>query len=149
MKNPDKLKTVRAMLATNRDVYVHVDARLPEVILPEHLTDRPQVVLAIGHNMATPIPDLVVNSFGVSGTLSFDGVGYHVFVPWVALFAALIPTGRGCVWSEDVPAEVITSMKRAKSGVAEIPRAPKNRPTCAPGAEAKVISLADYRARKG
>lgn len=56
------------------------------MVLPEFLTERgPIVTLIYGLNLVVPIPDLVVNEFGIAATLSFSREPHPTFMPWDSL----------------------------------------------------------------
>ncbi len=78
------------LLAANAEVYVCVDARHPDVVVPAHHKTDPRLVLRFGY--AIGIPDLAVDASGVVGTLSFGGVGHRCYLPWTAI---------GGFWTED------------------------------------------------
>ncbi len=85
-----KLSVLNALLC--REDYVTVVVRVPSqgLELPSGLKEG-GVILNIGHRMAIPIPDLVVNKEGIFGTLSFNRVPFYVTIPWEAVSAILDP----------------------------------------------------------
>lgn len=133
----EKQKIVEKFLGAGRVVRIHLDGRIPDARLPKRLSRKDHVILEIGLAMPVPIPDLLVNDFGFSGTLRFGGKEFEVFVPWVAVFAVDQSRGeRPVIWHEDVPASV-------SAAVAGSDVLPGMRPV------AKVINLAEYRAKRG
>lgn len=123
---PNKKDVARALLLQGT-VFVHLDPRLPSVVVPGWLTDRPQLVLQIGLDMPIPIPDLRVDDAGVYGTLSFSRQAVTCSVPWEAVFAMVGDDGRGMVWPGSVPAEIAVEIereaRRGKNGKGLGPRA--------------------------
>ena len=108
---PSKMDVCHALLLKG-SVFVHLDPRTPGVIVPYRLLSQPQVVLQIGTNMPVPIPDLVVDSYGVYGTLSFKGVAFTCVIPWVAVFAVVGEDAKGMVWPEEMPGEIKEQIER-------------------------------------
>ena len=80
------------------------------------------MVLQVGLDMPVPIPDLRVDEEGIFGTLSFKGIPFTCFVPWVAVFALVGEDAKGMVWSKEMPDEVATALVRESRR--EVPRAP-------------------------
>lgn len=69
-------------------VRIAVWSEHPQVVFPEGLGGEFEhvVPLDIGYGLERPIPDLIVDEFGVRGTLSFGSRGpCHVSVPWAAI----------------------------------------------------------------
>lgn len=61
------------------------------------------MILQFGYDMMIPIPDLRLDDAGIYGTLSFDRESFHVTVPWHAVYALILPEGRGWVWCDAYP----------------------------------------------
>ncbi len=99
-------KDVALFLLQRSSVFVHLDPRSDDVIVPAGFKREPRLVLQVGHSMAVPIPDLTVNDDGWSGTLSFRRVPFRCVVPWTSVFAMVGQDGQGVVWPEDVPPEL-------------------------------------------
>src|SRR5688572_27119468 len=72
-----------ALLGDGGNVWVCLDPKAPGVDVPIEVHENPAIV--IGLNMPVPIPDLVVDSEGISGTLSFNRQGHFCRVPWAAV----------------------------------------------------------------
>jgi hypothetical protein len=62
--------------------------------------------------MPIPIPDLRVDENGIFGTLSFSRTPFACNVPWNAIFALVGDEGRGMVWPESMPAEIVAEVER-------------------------------------
>jgi hypothetical protein len=105
-------KDVALALLERSSVYVHLDPRQSEAVVPPWFKKKPQLVLQIGLNMAVPIPDLRLDDSGLSCTLSFNRAPFFCVVPWASVFAMVGDDGRGMVWPEDVPAEVARQQGR-------------------------------------
>jgi hypothetical protein len=108
---PEKKELVETLM-TNGTVLLHLDPRKEGVIVPPWLGGQPQLVLQIGYRMPIPIPDLRIDEFGVSATLSFNRTAYPCFVPWKAIFAVVGDDGRGTSWPDDLPAEIVAEIER-------------------------------------
>lgn len=87
-------------------MFVHLDPRRADVLVPKWFMGQPQLVLQVGLNMAIPIPDLAVDEDGISCTLSFNRAPFWCRLPWSAVYALVGEDGRGGVWPEDVPPEI-------------------------------------------
>ncbi len=87
-------------------MFVHLDPRRQNVMVPKGFMGQPQLVLQVGLNMAIPIPDLEVDDVGISCTLSFSRTPFWCRIPWSAVYALVGEDGRGGVWAEDVPPEI-------------------------------------------
>jgi hypothetical protein len=142
----EKYRVISKMLQTG-SVFIHVDARVPDVIVPESKRGKPQLILEIGYGMATPIADLVVNDFGFSGGLLFAGEVHEVFVPWFAVYGVHRPLSskpEGKVWGRDMPESV-----REKLLQERMRKAPdESGVTKLPVAESNVVSLAAWKRGK-
>jgi hypothetical protein len=104
---PPKKDVCLALLEVGK-VRVCLDPRRPGVIVPLHFRQQPQLALDIGLNMPVPIHDLLVDDQGVACTLSFNRSPFYCVLPWSSVYALLDEEGRGAVWQEDVPGELIT-----------------------------------------
>jgi hypothetical protein len=87
------------------------------------------LVLQVGLDMPIPIPDLRVDEAGIFGTLSFSRTPFACNVPWNAVFALVGDEGRGMVWPESMPAEIVAEVERetqraklSKEGEGSTPR---------------------------
>jgi stringent starvation protein B len=114
-------KDVALALLQGPSLYIHLDPRKPEVLVPPYFKKQPQLVLQVGLNMAIPIPDLKVDDEGVTCTLSFNRKPFWCRMPWTAVFALVGEDMKGMVWPDEVPAEVAAQrdVKPVPSPVAE------------------------------
>lgn len=103
---PPKREVAMVLLQSANSVYVHLDPRVAEVLVPTWFKKQPQLVLQVGLNMAVPIVDLDVGEEALSCTLSFNRSPHYCFIPWDAVYALVDPDGRGMVWPDSVPPEV-------------------------------------------
>lgn len=103
---PPKREVAMVLLQSANSVYVHLDPREAEVLVPTWFKKQPQLVLQVGLNMAVPIVDLDVGEEALSCTLSFNRTPHYCFIPWDAVYALVDPDGRGMVWPDSVPPEV-------------------------------------------
>ena len=107
-------KEVALALLERASVFVHLDPRAEDVLVPPWLRKQPQLVLQIGLNMAVKIPDLSVEENGIGCTLSFSRSPHYCLLPWSAIYALVGEDGRGMVWPENVPAEVAAQTQAAQ-----------------------------------
>lgn len=126
-------KDVAVALLERASVFVHLDPRGEDVVVPPWLKKQPQLVLQIGLNMAVKIPDLEVGDEAVCCTLSFSRRPHYCYVPWHAVYALVGEDGRGMVWPEDIPPEV-------SSQAQPTPTRPTARPTLRPVPSETAIS---------
>lgn len=98
-----KTNTAQTILSLGSSLFVHIDPTVEGVQVPAWLYGREQVVLQFGKNLPVPIKDLIVDSDGICGTLSFKGVPFFCDIPWDSVFALVADNGRGNVWAEDMP----------------------------------------------
>jgi hypothetical protein len=110
---PPKKDVALALLQGPR-LFIHLDPRKPDVIVPPHFKRQAQLVLQVGLNMAVPIPDLRVDDEGVTCTLSFNRSPFWCRLPWSALYALVGEDKRGMIWPDEVPAEVESAQKQQK-----------------------------------
>jgi hypothetical protein len=97
---------MRALLE-HAEAQVHLDARREGVVLPDRLRASSNVRLDYGYGLTPPIIDLTVDEKGISATLAFNRVPFATFVPWSAVFLIADFAGRGAVWREDLPPELM------------------------------------------
>jgi hypothetical protein len=88
-------------------VFVHLDPRREHVVVPDWLSHKPQLVLQLGRNFAIPIPDLEIDDFGVTCTLSFNRTPFHCTLPWSAVYALVAENGEVTVWPSELPMELV------------------------------------------
>jgi stringent starvation protein B len=129
---PPKREVAIALLQTN-SVFVQLDPRHAEVRVPPWFKKQPRLVLQIGLNMAVPIRDLDVGEAALSCTLSFNRQPFFCFIPWRAVFALVNEEGRGMVWPDDVPRELVADAEKQRE-VAQ--RRSRLRAVAAPDAQA-------------
>lgn len=105
---PDRPSKHDAFLALLREGWtsLHLDARRAGVTVPIHLKGEGHLVLQYGNDLPIPIPDLQVDDFGVTATLSFARSPHQTVVPWSAVYVVASDDGRGVLYHEDVPPDV-------------------------------------------
>jgi len=118
-------KEVGLALLERSSVYVHLDPRRNDVVVPVWFKKQPQLVLQVGMNMPVPIPDLRFDDGGMSCTLSFNRAPFFCVVPWASVFAMVGEDGRGMVWPDDVPPEVARQAQGRGSDAAPRKEVPK------------------------
>jgi stringent starvation protein B len=126
-KLPPK-KEVALALLEGPSMFVHLDPRRPGVLIPPRFRDKPQLVLQIGLNMFVPIPDLKVDDEGITCTLSFDRTPFWCRMPWSAIYALVGEDGRGMMWPNDIPPEVVAQMQNPPPKDKEAQKGPQKRP---------------------
>jgi stringent starvation protein B len=124
-RQPPPKKEVALALLEVSSMFIHLDPRRPEVLVPKGFMGQPQLVLQVGLNMAIPIHDLKIDDDGVSCTLSFNRTPFWCRIPWTAVYALVGEDGRGGVWAEDVPPEI---QQQKQAAAAKTPAAKKPRP---------------------
>jgi hypothetical protein len=105
-------RDVANQLLRKGSLFIHLDPRVSDVVVPPWLRHQAQLVLQVGLDMPIPIPDLRVDEHGIFGTLSFSRTPFACNVPWSAIFALVGDEGRGMVWPESMPAEIVAEVER-------------------------------------
>jgi stringent starvation protein B len=108
-------RDVANMLLRKGSLFIHLDPRVSDVVVPPWLRHQAQLVLQVGFEMPIPIPDLRVDEDGILGTLSFSRTPFTCKVPWNAVFALVGEEGRGMVWPDSMPAEIVAEVEREAS----------------------------------
>jgi hypothetical protein len=119
---PDKREVARSLLLRG-SMFVHLDPRVEGVVVPPWLRKQPQLVLQMGLDMAVPILDLRIDKEGVYGTLSFNRSPFTCIVGWDAIFALSGDDGRGMVWPESMPQEILEEVEREAGRRGPVPLA--------------------------
>jgi hypothetical protein len=105
-------RDVANQLLRKGSLFIHLDPRVADVVVPPWHRHQAQLVLQVGLDMPIPIPDLRVDEDGIFGTLSFSRTPFACNVPWNAIFALVGDEGRGMVWPESMPAEIVAEVER-------------------------------------
>jgi len=105
-------RDVANQLLRKGSLFIHLDPRMQDVVVPPWLRHQAQLVLQVGMDMPIPIPDLRVDENGIFGTLSFSRTPFSCNMPWNAIFALVGAEGRGMVWPESMPAEIVAEVER-------------------------------------
>jgi stringent starvation protein B len=113
-RQPPPKREVALALLEESSMFIHLDPRRPNVLVPKGFLTQHQLVLQVGLNMAIPIPDLTIDEAGISCTLSFNRAPFWCRIPWTAIYALVGEDGRGGVWPEEVPPEI----QQQKQGMA-------------------------------
>jgi stringent starvation protein B len=117
-----KKKDVALALLEQASVFIHLDPRKDGVQVPVGFKKQAQLVLQIGLNMVVKIPDLEVDDEGISCTLSFNRRPHYCHMPWASIYALVDESGRGMVWPDDVPPEVVAQQREGAKKTAATPR---------------------------
>lgn len=142
-------KDVALALLEGPSLFIHLDPRKPDVVVPTWFKNQPQLVLQVGLNMAVPIPDLDIGDEGITCTLSFNRSPHWCKLPWASIYALVGEDGRAMVWPNDVPPEVAAQLERAaKKPTLKAVDSPKgktksrpSRPKKKPAAKPKAVPL--------
>jgi stringent starvation protein B len=150
---PPPKKDVATALLEGPSLFIHLDPRKAEVIVPLNFKKQPQLVLQVGLNMPVPIPDLFVDDDGLTCTLSFDRRPFWCRIPWGAVYALVGEDGKGMVWPSDVPSEVVAQMQQDKRPAddpkpARLKKRPKVRAVPSPSAPAPAAAAASDRPKQ-
>lgn len=101
MANVEREKQVLAtMILRTGTLTMGVDGRNLAVVVPSCFRNT-FFSLAVGYHTAIPIPDLFVDDWGMTGTLSFSRAPFFVRVPWTAVIALANSEGFGQEWLPD------------------------------------------------
>lgn len=111
----DRREICQLLLSTQESVFIHLDPRSQDVVVPPWLKHEPHLVLQIGTDMLIPIPDLDVNDAGFSATLSFARTPYKCIVPWKYVWAIVGDERGGAVFEENIPPETKAGMEGKKA----------------------------------
>lgn len=151
-----KKKDVAVALLQGPSIFIHLDPRKPEVVVPPYFKKQPQLVLQVGLNMAIQIPDLKVDDEGVTCTLSFNRRPFWCRLPWTAIYALVGEAlegedMKGMLWPDDVPAEIAAQREGKPQAPAQRPRAhrePKKKVAAVPPSEPRAAGLSAKPAEK-
>lgn len=135
-------RNVALALLSKGTLYVHLDPRIKDVVVPAWLQHQCQLVLQFGYNMTIPIPDLCVDDQGVRGTLSFSRTPFHCDMPWDSVFALVGDQGDGMIWDDSMPPEIAAEIEceasKAASRTAVKPKPPPPPPSKAKPSRVKL-----------
>lgn len=106
---PKKCDVANKLLSKG-SLLIHLDPRVNDVVVPPWMRHQAKLVLQVGLDMPIPILDLRVDENGIFGTLSFSRTPFACNVPWNAIFALVGDEGRGMVWPESMPDEILKEM---------------------------------------
>ncbi len=107
MADSPAIATKQQYFATLLDAGVaqlRLDARVPGVVVPQHLSQ--DLALALNFSYRYQIDDFEFDDQRVIASLSFAGTPLRCEIPWLAVYAIADLQGRGQVWPHDVPLEL-------------------------------------------
>ncbi len=97
--SPPPKHLVALKLLESSGIFVHLDPRHRDVVVPAQFKTQQELVLQFGLNMRIPIKDLEVEEDSISGTLSFSRRPFWCKIPWFAVYAVVSDTDRrGFSW---------------------------------------------------
>lgn len=121
------------LMSVFSSVFVHVDTRKLNVVVPKQLLGQPQVVFELGLNMPNPIRGLKINEEGWSAVLSFGNQSFRCTLPWSSVYLIVGNTGIGSEWPKDRPKEARIQRLGEKADDAPAERAETRARTLPPG----------------
>lgn len=102
---------------------IHLDARRPGVLVPEHLKQEPHLLLNLSYRFDPP--DLAIGEWGVRSTLTFGGKRFTIAVPWSALYAISSQHSKEFwMYPDDMPRELLEASPERLQGAASEVSAP-------------------------
>jgi stringent starvation protein B len=126
---PPPKKDVATALLEGSSLFVHLDPRKADVIVPPYFKKQPQLVLQVGLNMPVPILDLALDDDSMTCTLSFNRSPFWCRIPWASVYALVGEDGKGMVWPDEVPKEIVARMEHQSRAPADRqPSVAKKRP---------------------
>lgn len=104
---------------------IHLDARRPGVLVPEHLKHEPHLLLNLSYRFDPP--DLAIGEWGVRSTLTFGGKRFMIAVPWSALYAISSHHSKEFwMYPDDMPRELLeASPERLQASTEPPPPVPE------------------------
>jgi len=109
-----KREMLEKMLAKG-DTMLCIDSRHRQVRVPENHQGKADLRLVLNLGFRHPFE---VKPDGVHAELSFGGVCHVCWIPYESLWGVYNPnTGEGCLWPDDLPAEVRHLLEAGKAGV--------------------------------
>lgn len=135
---PPSKKEQLLRLLKHGSVFVHLDPRREDVIVPHWLANKPQLVLQLGLKFAIPIPDLEVDDDGVRCTLSFNRSPFHCTLPWSAVYALVAEDGQVTVWPTELPQELVPEQAAVRK-TPPTPRSQRPRSVAPPRPKISVV----------
>ncbi len=98
MSLPPKHQVALKLLESS-GIFIHLDPRHPDVMVPAQFKTQRELVLQFGLNMRVPIKDLEVEPDAICGTLSFSRRPFWCRIPWTAVYAIVSDVDRrGFSW---------------------------------------------------
>lgn len=113
---PPKREVALALVQTATSVFIHLDPRAADVLVPSWFKSQPELVLQVGLGLVPPIVDLDIGAEALSATLSFNRRPEFCRIPWSAIWGLVGDDGRGMIWPESVPPEVAARAPGRASG---------------------------------
>lgn len=84
-----------------------INPKIKGVVVPAYL--QPEPLITLSWSAKFKLKDLMVDTNGLSATLSFNGSAHYVRIPWKSVCAVFLqksPNDSIKIWKEDVPEEM-------------------------------------------
>lgn len=111
-RNSQKQKTFEDWMKLDH-VLIHLDSRLPEVELPEHLKNNTSVVLKLSYLFQGTTEH---DAAAITAYLKFHGSYHRCVIPWTVVWGMTNSNNESTVWPEDLPMELWDSFAAQISG---------------------------------
>lgn len=93
-----------AELMRGEYIFVHLDARHPEVIVPEWLKNNPALKLQLSYKFRGHIEH---DELAITADLVFKGKYHSCRIPWDAVWAMIPSEGDACTWPLSIPKDLM------------------------------------------
>ena len=109
MTSSSEKMTILLEMLEQQLTMLHIDARRPEVRVPDHLLGNPNLCINLSYRFR--LPDLHIDEEGVSATLSFQQIPFHCYIPFDAIWALSFPsTSEQRLFIDSAPKEYLLSL---------------------------------------
>lgn len=90
---------------------VHVDSRVEEVIVPQHLKNNHALTLKLSSLFQGKT---TYDSKGITAFLKFSGDYFECFIPWKTVWGMTSAQEENTIWPDDLPRELVFQFAKAK-----------------------------------
>lgn len=92
-------------------VLVHVDSRVEEVIVPQHLKNNHALTLKLSSLFQGKT---TYDNKGITAFLKFSGDYFECFIPWKTIWGMTSAQEENTIWPDDLPRELVFQFAKAK-----------------------------------